>query len=147
MEVGDFEQAERIKSYFEQDNQWKSSIWLDSAGKGRVVVAIKSEKWAFLLPQLDYSVPLDLTPFPKQERSRTGPRGIVLSMFSRPKLITPEIPPSKTTRKEKEKSKENGDMGFVERMLEKLRINFEKNDKGEQSGFIKYLENLKKISK
>jgi hypothetical protein len=147
MEVGDLEQAERVKTHFEQDSQWKSSIWLDSAGNGRVVIAIKSEKWAFLLPQPDYSIPLDLTPFPKRERHRTGPRGIVLSMFQRPKLATPDLPPSKI-RREKEKPKENGDMGFVERMLEKLRINFEKNDQGErQSGFIKYLENLKKISK
>jgi len=146
MEVGCSSQAERVKSLFEKDEEWKSSIWLDSAEKSRVVVAIKSEKWSFLLPQPDYSVPLDLTPFPRQERPRSDSPGSILSTFRRPKIVVREIPPPKI-RKEKEKvlQEEERSLGFVDRMLEKLKINVSRED--EKTGFIKYLEDLKKISK
>jgi len=40
---------------------------------------------------------------------------------------------------------EGDKMGFVDRLLEKLKINVTKDQ--EQSGLIKYLEDLKKISK
>jgi hypothetical protein len=143
MEVGDLPQGERVKSYF-SNRGWKSSIWLDSADQGRVVIAIKSEKWSFLLPQPNYSVPVDLSPFPRKERPIHGVPGSIISAFRRPKLITPEIPPR--TKREKEKGENEGDkMRFVDRLLEKLRINVTKDQ--EQSGLIKYLENLKTISK
>jgi hypothetical protein len=48
-------------------------------------------------------------------------------------------------KKEKEKL-ETREMGFIDRMLEKLRINVQEPAE-EKSGFIKYLEDLKKISK
>lgn len=144
MEVGDLEQAERVKSLFERDKQWKSSIWLDSAEKGRVVVAIKSEKWASLLPQPDYSIPLDLSPFPRRETPRKGLPGSIISTFRRPKLIVPD-PPAPKVKKEKEKMDTIGQMSFVDRMLEKLRINVQEPE--DKSEFIKYLEDLKKISK
>jgi hypothetical protein len=138
MEVGDIDQAERVKNLFKQ---WRSSIWLDSAGKGRVVVAIKSEIWSFLLPQPDYSIPLDLSPFPQREGLRRGSPGSILSTFRRPRLVVPEVP---TPRMKKEKEKSDSEMGFVDRMLEKLRINVQQDEK---TGFIKYLEDLKQIPK
>jgi hypothetical protein len=140
MEVSDLPQAERIKSLFEKDD-WKCAIWLDSAGQGRVVIAIKSEKWAFLLSQPDYSVPLDLSPFPRRERPRNGNPGSIIRSFRRPKLRTPIAVPRKREKLENEESK----LGFVDRMLEKLRINVEEDT--QTKGFIKYLEDLKKISK
>jgi len=143
MEVGDLPQGERVKSYF-SSRGWDSSVWLDSADKGRVVVAIKSEKWSFLLPQPNYSIPVDLTAFPRKERPMQGVPGSIISAFRRPKLVTPEIP--SWMKREKEKVESEGDkMGFVDRLLETLRINVTKDQ--EQSGLIKYLEDLKKISK
>ena len=143
MEVGDLPQGERVKAYF-SSRGWDSSVWLDSADKGRVVVAIKSEKWSFLLPQPNYSIPVDLTPFPRKERPMQGVPGSIISAFRRPKLVTPEMP--SWMKREKEKVGSEGDkMGFVDRLLEKLKINVTKDQ--EQSGLIKYLEDLKKISK
>ena len=142
MEVGDIGQAERVRTYF-ISHGWTSSMWLDSAEKGRVVVAVKSEKWSFLLSQPNYSVPVDLSPFPRRERPRHGVSGSIISAFKRPKLVVPEIPP-RLSKREKEKESEGG-MGFVDRLLEKLRI-AAREDEG-QSGLIKYLEDLKRISK
>ena len=142
MEVGDIGQAERVRTYF-ISHGWTSSMWLDSAEKGRVVVAIKSEKWSFLLSQPNYSVPVDLSPFPRQKRPRHGVSGSIISAFKRPKLVVPEIPP-RLSKREKEKES-GGGMGFVDRLLEKLRI-AAREDEG-QSGLIKYLEDLKRISK
>ena len=144
MEVGDLEQAERVKSLFELDEQWKSSIWLDSAGRGRVVVAVKSDVWGALLPQPDYSIHHDLSPFPRREAPRKGLPGSILSTFRRPRLVVPGVPTPKA-KKDKEKA-DIGDkqMSFVDRMLEKLRLDVEEDKK---TGFIKYLEDLKKISK
>jgi methylase of polypeptide subunit release factors len=141
MEVGDLEQAERVKGFF-TSHQWKSSIWLDSANEGRVVVAIRSENWAFLLPQPNYSIPLDLTPFPRTERKVRDRPGSILSMFERPRLVVSERPFQKP---KKEKEKESGVTTFVDRMLERLKGG-EKTE-GDKNGFIKYLEDLKKISK
>jgi len=90
-EVGDLAQAERVKSLFESSD-WQSSIWLDSAGEGRVVIAVKSEKWSFLLPQPDYSIPLDLSPFPRDEKPRWAQPGSILSSFRRPKVVTATRP-------------------------------------------------------
>lgn len=101
MEVGDFEQAKRVKTLFER-HYWTSSIWLDSAGKGRVVVAVKSERWTFLLPQPDYAAPLDLSPFPLQERRRKGMPGSILSAFRRPKIVVRELP-SRCVKRDKER--------------------------------------------
>jgi hypothetical protein len=86
---------------------------------------------------------VDLSPFPRRERSRHGAPGSIISAFKRPKLVAPEIP-SRWLKREKEKESE-GDMGFVDRLLEKLRIGVRKDE--EQSGLIKYLEDLKKMSK
>jgi hypothetical protein len=146
MEVSDIDQATRVKSLFEKDEQWKCAIWLDSAAKGRVVVAVKSEKWAFLLPQPDYSIPIDLSPFPKHERPRKGAPGSIISTFRRPRLIHPTTPPTHTKRdKEKE---DPTSLNFVERMIEKLTTKGDKDDHSEEkTGFIEYLEDLKKISK
>lgn len=77
-----------------------------------------------------------------------GIPGSIISTFTRPKLITPEIPPR--LRRDKEKVNEGegeGKMGFVDRLLEKLRINVTKESQEQSSGLIKYLEDLKKISK
>ena len=89
MEVGGTPQAERIRSLY-QSNGWKSSIWHDSAGHGRVVVAVRLKEWDFLLPQPDYSIPLDLSPFPRKERPRRAPIGSLISTFRRPKVIVRE---------------------------------------------------------
>ena len=146
MEVGDMDQATRVKFLFEKDEQWKCAIWLDSAAKGRVVVAIKSEKWAFLLPQPDYSIPIDLSPFPKRHRPRMGTPGSIISTFRRPHFVDPTSPPARTKRdnvKDDPKS-----LNFVERMVEKLSTKGDKDDHSdEKTGIIKYLEDLKKISK
>ena len=144
MEVGDLEQAERVKSLFELDEQWKSSIWLDSAGKGRVVVAVKSEKWTALLPQPDYSIPLDLSPFPRREIPRKRLPGSILSTFRRPRLVVPRVPPPRAKKDIEKADIEDKQIDFVDRMLEKLKLNVKEDEK---SGFIKYLEDLKKISK
>ena len=144
MEVGDLEQVERVKYLFERDKQWKSSIWLDSAGKGRVVVAIKSDKWAVLLPQPDYSIPLDLSPFPRREMPRRGLPGSILSTFRRPRLVVPEVPTPRAKRDKGRADIEDKQMSFVDRILEKLKLNVQEDQK---TGFIKYLEDLKKISK
>lgn len=144
MEVGDLEQAQRVKSLFELDEQWKSSIWLDSAGRGRVVVAVKSEKWAALLPQPDYSIPLDLSPFPRQEIPRKGLPGSILSTFRRPRLVVPTIPTPRAKKDIEKADIDDEQISFVDRMLEKLRRNVKDDEK---TGFIKYLEDLKKISK
>ena len=73
-----------------------------------------------------------------------GVPGSIISAFRRPKLVTPEMP--SWMKREKEKVGSEGDkMGFVDRLLEKLKINVTKDQ--EQSGLIKYLEDLKKISK
>jgi hypothetical protein len=146
MEVGDIDQATRVKSFFEKDEQWKCAIWLDSAAKGRVVVAVKSEKWAFLLPQPDYSIPIDLSPFPKRDRPRMGAPGSIISTFRRPHLVDPTTPPARTKRdSEKDDPKS---LNFVERMIEKLSTKGDNDDRSEEKpGIIKYLEDLKKISK
>jgi len=149
MEVGDLDQAERVKAHFLKDSQWQASIWLDSAGKGRVVIAVKSEKWAFLLPQPDYTIPLDLSPFPRQERPRRGESGSIISSFRRPALVDP--PPAAPRKRDKEKdysTKDPAKLSFVDRMIEKLRLKGSTGDnEGQKTGFIKYLEDLKKISK
>ena len=145
MEVGDLEQAQRVKSLFEHDGRWISSIWLDSAGKGRVVVAVKSEKWEFLLPQPDYSIPLDLSPFHRRDRRRRGLPGSILSTFRRPRSVIPQVPGPRVKRdKEDEPEDEDNGLSFVDRMLEKLRIRV---DQDQDTGLIKYLEDLKKMSK
>jgi hypothetical protein len=153
MEVSDLKQAELVKSLVDQDEQWKSSIWLDSAGNGRVVVAVKSDKWDFLLPQPDYSMPLDLSPFPKLERPRLGRPGSIISTFKRHKVTSREARPQRLKR-EREKGedtdggqKEESDLGFVDKLLEKLKLNVQEEEEGPKTGLIKYLEDLKKISK
>ena len=133
-EVGDLAQAERIKSLFER-NDWQTSIWLDSVGEGRVVVAVKSGKWTFLLPQPDYSVPLDLSPFPRQEKPRWAQLGSILSTFRRPKVPMPTR--SAKTKAEKE-------LGFVDRMIAKLKKHVGEHDDTE---YLEYLENLQKKTK
>ena len=145
MEVGDLAQAERVKSLFDT-NDWKTSIWLDSAGQGRVVVAVNEEKWEFLLQQPDYSHNLDLSVFPRQERLARGKPGSILAMFERPRLITPERNVTRPKKgKEDQRQQEERDMNFIDRMLEKLKVKNQSDDN--KTGFIKYLEDLKKISK
>lgn len=145
MEVGDLPQAERVKSLFDT-NDWKTSIWLDSAGEGRVVVAVNEEKWEFLLEQPDYSQILDLSMFPRQERLARGKPGSILSMFERPRLITPERNVTRPKKvKEDQQQQEEEEMNFVDRMLEKLKVKNQSDDN--KTGLIKYLEDLKKISR
>jgi hypothetical protein len=132
-EVGDLAQAERVKSLFESYD-WKSSIWLDSADKGRVVVAIKSDQWSILLPQPDYSIPLDLSPFPRKEKQRWAPPGSILSKFRRPQLVAPPKP----TKPKEEK------VGFVERMIAKLRKHVQED---QDTTYLEYLENMRKKTK
>jgi len=151
LEVSDLEQAELVRSLIDRDERWKSSIWLDSAGKGRVVVAVKSDKWAFLLPQPDYTLPLDLSPFPKRTRPTLGRPGSIISMFKRPQIRHGESRPQRS-KVEKEKAEDDGttdessEFGFVDKLLEKLKLNVEEEE-GSKTGLIKYLEDLKKISK
>lgn len=133
-EVGDLAQAERVKSLFES-NDWQSSVWLDSAGEGRVVVAVKSEKWTFLLAQPDYSVPLDLSPFPREEKPRWAQPGSILSTFRRPKVVVAARPT---------KAKGEKEMGFVDRMIAKLKKHVQED---ENTDYLEYLENLRKKTK
>jgi hypothetical protein len=144
MEIGDLQQAERVKSLFERHNSWKASIWLDSAGKGRVVVAINSEQWAFLLPQPDYSIPLDLSPFPRRERRRRGLPGSILSTFRQPKLVAPEPLKSRVKVETGKMNNEGSESSFVDQELEELNRNAQTDEK---PGFTKYLEDFNKISK
>jgi len=151
LEVSDLGQAGLVKSLIDRDEQWKSSIWLDSAGKGRVVVAVKSDKWAFLLPQPDYTVPLDLSPFLKRKRPTLGRPGSIISMFKRPQIKRRETRAHRL-KGEKEKAEdkcaayESSELGFVDKLLEKLKLNVQEEE-GPNTGLIKYLEDLKKISK
>jgi len=139
MEVGDLPQAERVKQLFDS-YRWMTNIWLDSAGHGRVVVAVRSDQWEFLLPQPDYSQMLDLTPFPRRERTSRGRPGSILSMFERPQLVGGD------QRRSGHKSKKN-EKTFVDRILEKLKGEGSQAEGDDKNGFIKYLEDLKKISK
>lgn len=139
MEVGHLNQVGRVKSLFDSDDQWKTSVWLDSAGEGRVVVAVKSEKWSFLLPQPNYSVPVDLSPIPRQEVTLTGDRGSILSTFIPPDLV--ERPP-----RPKRQMEDTPKLNFVERLIEKLRPKGD-NEHRQSESFRKYSEDFKKISK
>jgi len=105
MEVGGTPQAERIQSLY-HSRGWKSSIWVDSVGHGRVVVAVRLKEWEFLLPPPDYSIPLDLSPFPRKERPRRAPIGSLISTFRRPKIIVHENP-RETVKEEKETSEKD----------------------------------------
>lgn len=157
MEVGDLDQANLVKALIDRDDQWRSSIWLDSAGKGRVVVAVKSDKWTFLLPQPDYSIPLDLSVFPKHETPRSGRPGSILSQFQRRKTTRRETRRKRPKREkeqlvtgaegaaEKEGAKKTN-LGFVDRLLEKLKLNMHE-DQAPNTSLIQYLEDIKKISK
>jgi len=134
-----------VKSLFERDGLWKCAIWLDSARNGRVMVAVKSEKWAFLLPQPDYSVPLDLSPFPRQERHRKGLPGSILSAFRPPKTVLREVPVPRVKReKEKTDGMEDEESTYVDGMLDDMKTNIVDE---QNAGFIKYLEDGQKISK
>jgi hypothetical protein len=157
MEVGDLDQANLVKALIDRDEQWRSSIWLDSAGKGRVVIAVKSDKWTFLLPQPDYSIPLDLSVFPKHETPRSGRPGNILSQFQRRKTTRRETRPKRPKREkeqlvtgaegaaEKDVAKKTK-LGFVDRLLEKLKLNMHE-DQAPNTSLIQYLEDIKKISK
>jgi hypothetical protein len=63
-------------------------------------------------------------------------------------LVVPIVP--NRAKWDKEKDDSDGPLTFVQWMIEKLRINGgteEKEQRKEKTGFIKYLEDLKKISK
>jgi hypothetical protein len=72
-----------------------------------------------------------------------GAPGSIISTFHWPHLI---VPPTRT-KHDKEKDHPTS-LNFVERMIEKLTAKGDKDDNSEEeTGFIKYLEDLKKISK
>jgi hypothetical protein len=85
MEVGDIAQARRIQELFQHETIYKANVWRDSAGKGRVVVAVSSEEWEFLLDQPDYSISFDIpVQFPGWYRKSSIPKpGSLLAEFMR----------------------------------------------------------------
>ena len=72
-------------------------------------------------------------------------------MFKRPQIRHGESRPQRS-KVEKEKAEDDGttdessEFGFVDKLLEKLKLNVEEEE-GSKTGLIKYLEDLKKISK
>ena len=136
MEVGGLAQAQRVKSLFEYDQQWKSSIWFDSSGRGRVVVAIKSEKWAVLLPQPDYSTPFDLSPFPWHVKTPRGLPGTLLSTFQRRRRLAKPKVLSQQIKRDKEKMV---DESILNGPFEELNHSVEEKD---QEIYHSYLEDL-----
>lgn len=90
----------------------------------------------FLLPQPDYSVPLDLSPFPREEKPRRAQPGSILSTFRRPKAHVAPRPI---------KSMKGTEMGFVDRMILKLRKHVQEDD--EDTNYLDYLESLRKKTK
>jgi hypothetical protein len=89
MEVGDHIQAQRVCKIFDRQGIYKTNIWFDSAGQGRVVVAVGSQEWEFLLEKPDYSVPFDMSMIPRQKDYHPGS---LLAQFRRQPATSPYIP-------------------------------------------------------
>ena len=88
--------------------------------------------------------PLIYRPSHDERLPRKGLPGSILSTFRRPRLVVPRVPPPRAKKDIEKADIADKQMNFVDRMLEKLRLNVKENEK---TGFIKYLEDLKKISK